>query len=391
MYSRTMSTQLALLAEQYPVVSVMGPRQSGKSTLVRNTFHEKPYANLEEPDTLLLAHMDPRRFLEQFPEGAILDEIQNLPELLSYIQVIVDEKQKAGMFILTGSHQLALHQAVSQSLAGRVALLTLYPLTLNELQIAGFDLSLDEQIYSGFYPAIYNKNLNPTQTYRFYVQTYLEKDVRQITQIQNLILFQNFIKLCAGRIGQIIDYSALSNEIGVSANTIKNWISVLEASYIIFRLRPYFENFGKRIIKSPKLYFTDVGLAAYLLDIENPKQISRDPLRGFLVENLCILELLKYRNNRGLEPNLYFFRDSHKNEIDLIIKYGHELIPIEIKAAKTFNKDFLKGLNYFRTLAGNRANKGYLIYTGDISQTVDGFDLLHYKNIAMIYTQLEKA
>ncbi len=390
MYERTLQSSLISLAKQYPVVSVMGPRQSGKSTLVRNAFHEKPYVNLEEPDTRLLAQTDPRSFLNQFPDGAILDEIQNVPDLLSYIQVIADEKQKPGLFILTGSHQLLLHEAVSQSLAGRVALLTLYPMTINELKLAGFDLSLDEQIYHGFYPAIYSKGLNPTQTYRFYVQTYLEKDVRQISQIQNLMQFQKFIKLCAGRIGQIIDYSSFSNEIGVSANTIKNWISVLEASYIIFRLKPYFENFGKRIIKSPKLYFTDIGLATYLLDIENPKQLSRDPLRGFLIENLCILELLKYRNNRTLEPNLYFFRDSHQNEVDLIIKHGHELIPIEIKSAQTFNKVFLKGINYFRSLASERVTKGYLIYTGDKAQMVDGFELINYKNTSNIYLDLQK-
>lgn len=388
MYKRTLSTQLSLLAKQYPVVSVMGPRQSGKSTLVKLTFPAMDYANLEEPDLRLLAQTDPKGFLNQFPDGAILDEIQNVPELLSYIQAIVDKRQTMGLFILTGSHQLLLHQAISQSLAGRIALLTLYPMTLNELNVAGIELELDEQMYHGFYPAIYHKHLNPTQAYRFYVQTYLEKDVRQISQIQNLMQFQNFIKLCAGRIGQILDYSALSNEVGVSANTIKNWISILEASYIVFRLKPYFENFGKRIIKSPKLYFTDVGLATYLLDIENPRQLARDPVRGFLVENLCILELLKYRNNRALEPNLYFFRDSHQNEVDLIVKQGHDLIPIEIKSSQTFNKSFLKGLNYFKELTKDRVPKGYVVYTGNQSQEVGEFTLLDYKDICSIYADV---
>lgn len=390
MYTRTLSIQLKYLATQYPVISVMGPRQSGKSTLVKNIFHNKPYINLEEPDTRLLAHTDPRNFLNQFPDGVILDEIQNAPELLSYIQVIVDEKQKPGMFMLTGSHQLLLHEAISQSLAGRIALLSLYPMTLNELRLAGFDLSLDEQIYQGFYPAIYHKQLNPTQTYRFYVQTYLEKDVRQISQIQNLIQFQNFLKLCAGRIGQVLDYTALSNEIGVSANTIKNWISILEASYIVFRLKPYFENFGKRVIKSPKLYFTDVGLATYLLDIENPKQLSRDPLRGFLIENLGILELLKYRHNRGLDPNVYYFRDSHQNEVDVVIKQGHNLIPIEIKSSQTYHPSFMKGLKYFKSLVPERVNQGYLVYAGDKSQRIDGFELVQLKNTADIYSALEQ-
>jgi uncharacterized protein len=389
MFLRTMFTELVSLAKQYPVVSVMGPRQSGKTTLTKSVFSNKAYVNLEIPDQRLAAQNDPKAFLDQFPDGAVLDEIQRVPVLLSYIQAIVDEKKICGMFILTGSHQLELHEAISQSLAGRVGLLTLYPLTQNELRQAGFELGLDDQIYHGFYPGIYSNNLNPTQAYRFYVQTYLEKDVRQISEIKNLNAFQNFMKLCAGRVGQLIDYVSLSNEVGVSANTIKNWISILEASYIVFRLKPYFENFGKRIIKSPKLYFTDVGLAAYLLDIQNPSHVTRDPLRGFLVENLSIMELYKYRHNRGLDPNIYFYRDSQKNEIDVIIKQGHLLTPIEIKSAQTFDKSFLKGINYFRKIVGDRINQSYLIYAGDIKQTIADTQLLNYKNITNIYENIE--
>lgn len=389
-YLRTMAQELATLAKQYPVVSVMGPRQSGKTTLVKNTFSNKPYANLELPDLRLAAITDPKGFLDQFPDGAILDEIQRVPELLSYIQVMVDANKVAGQFIITGSHQLQLHQAVSQSLAGRVGLLSLYPLTQNELQQAGFELNLNNQLYHGFYPGIYSDNLNPTQAYRFYMQTYLEKDVRAISEIKNLNLFQSFVKLCAGRIGQIIDYASLSNEIGVSANTIKNWISVLEASYIIIRLTPYFENFGKRVIKSPKLYFTDVGLACYLLGIQNESHVARDPLRGYLVENLCVMELWKYRNNRGLDPNLYYYRDNQKNEVDIIIKHGHMLTPVEIKSAQTFNNSFLKGVKYFQKLAGDRVKQSYLVYSGDIKQTISDIQLLNYKDVTSIYQGIEE-
>lgn len=389
MYLRTMLPELLSLAKQYPVVSVMGPRQSGKTTLVKNAFSNKAYANLEIPDQRLAAQSDPKGFLNQFPQGAVLDEIQRVPELLSYIQAIVDENKVPGMFILTGSHQLELHEAISQSLAGRVGLLSLYPLTQNELRQAGFELELADQIYHGFYPGVYSDNLNPTQAYRFYMQTYLEKDVRQISQIQNLMLFQNFVKLCAGRIGQIIDYASFSNEIGVSANTIKNWISVLEASYIIIRLKPYFENFGKRIIKSPKLYFTDVGLAAYLLDIQKPSHVARDPLRGYLIENLSIMELCKYCHNRGREPNIYYYRDSQKNEVDIIIKHGHQLIPVEIKSAQTFDKSFLKGIKYFKKLTKDRVKRSYLVYSGNIKQSISDIQLLNYRDITSIYEDIE--
>jgi hypothetical protein len=388
MYKRTMMTELLRLAGQYPVVSIMGPRQSGKTTLIKKTFLDKAYVNLEVPDLRLAAKSDPKGFLNQYPQGLILDEIQRVPELLSYIQVIVDEDRVPGKYILSGSHQIALHEAVSQSLAGRVGLLNLFPLTQTELKNAGFNLELNDQIYHGFYPGIYHDDLNPTQAYRFYVQTYLEKDVRQISQIQNLITFQNFMKICAGRIGQIIDYASMANQVGISANTIKNWISVLEASYIIIRLKPYFENFGKRVIKAPKLYFTDVGLAAYLLDIEKASHISRDPLRGHLVENLSVMELYKYRHNRGLEPNIYYYRDSQQNEVDVIIKQGNLLTPIEIKSAQTFDTSFLKGIKYFKKLAGERINKSFLVYSGDVIQTVSDIQLLNYRNVTSIYDQI---
>lgn len=380
MFARSIEKELVQMAKDYPVVTLLGPRQSGKTTLVRGTFPKKPYVNLEDPEVRELALTDPRRFLEQFPEGGILDEVQQAPILLSYIQVIVDETKQKGMFILTGSHQLELHQAISQSLAGRTALLSLLSMTLEEIENAGYELSLDEALFMGGYPRIFRDELDPTKTYRNYFATYVEKDVRQLINIKDLMMFQKFIRLCAGRIGQVLNLNSLSNDVGVSSHTIKHWISILEASFIIFRLPPCYENFGKRMIKSPKLYFTDVGLACYLLGIQNPEQISRDPLRGNLIENLIVLELMKHRFNAGNDPALYFYRDIGGNEVDLLFQKGRELIPIEIKAAQTFNKEFLKGLHYFQKVAGTRSKGGFVIYAGRSEQQIGEFHLLNYKN-----------
>ncbi len=385
-FERTISDSLKKLATQYPVITLIGPRQSGKTTLTQQIFPHKDYVNLEEPDTLAFAVSDPRAFLERYPNGAILDEIQRAPVLLSYIQALVDKRPEKGLFILTGSHQLALHAAITQSLAGRTALLTLLPLSLAELN-AHVNLSLDELLLTGGYPRIYHDQLDPTQAYRNYLQTYIERDVRQLIQLKDLLLFQQFIKLCAGRVGQVTHFQNLSNELGVSGHTIKNWISILEASFIIFQLPPYFENLGKRTLKSPKLYFTDVGLASYLLDIDSTKQIQRDPLRGHLVENLFILEMMKYRLNRVLDPRLYYYRDNHQHEVDVIFKQGHELIPIEIKSAQTFHPSFLKTLNYFQKLVPNRCSRGFLIYAGEQEQTIEQWHILHYAHLDKIFEE----
>lgn len=381
---RTLHSELIQMSQQYPVVTVIGPRQSGKTTLVRNAFPQKPYVSLENPDERVLAESDPRGFLERFPEGAILDEIQRLPSLLSYLQGIVDEKQIKGLFILTGSHQLQLHESISQSLAGRTAILKLLPFDIRELSVNNIDMMLDEYLLKGMYPRIYKDNINPTKFYRDYVQTYVERDVRHLLNIKDLSLFQQFLKLCAGRIGQVFNSNALSNEIGVSHHTILNWLSILEASFLVFRLQPYFENFGKRIIKSPKLYFTDVGLASYLLDITSVEQVTRDPLRGNLVENLIISEFYKEQFNQGREPSFYYYRDSNQNEVDMIIKFGNELIPIEIKPARTFNISFLKGLKYFSQVAQSRYVRGYLVYAGDQEQAVDSFYIFNFKRVGDI-------
>lgn len=382
MYKRSLAPELEALAKQYPIITVLGPRQSGKTTLVCLVFSHKPYVNLEAPDIQEMAQADPRRFLSQYPEGAILDEIQRAPFLLSYIQVLADEKPSKGLFILTGSHQLELHQAISQSLAGRTAILQLLPLSLAECTEARIEMSLDETLLKGGYPRIFKDQLDPTKAYRNYFQTYIERDLRQLIHLKDLSPFQRFIRLCAGRIGQLLNLESLGNEVGVSSHTVKEWISILEASFIIFRLQPYYENFGKRIVKSPKLYFTDVGLASYLLGIETTVQMSRDPLRGHLIENLIILELMKARLNQGLDPQLYFFRDAHGHEVDLIFQKGRHLIPIEIKSAQTFNINFLKNLRFFHQVAQDRALSGFVIYAGLQEQNIDSLQVLHYLQAA---------
>jgi len=383
-FKRELVAELKELAKGYPVVTVIGPRQSGKTTIVQHAFPEKIYANLEFPDIRAMAIKDPRGFLEQFSDGAILDEIQRVPELLSYIQPLVDKKEQKGMFILTGSHQLELQEAISQSLAGRTALLTLLPLNLAELKDAGFDLSVDEWILKGGYPRIYKDSLDPTKAYRSYFQTYVERDLRQLIQVKDLMQFERFVQILAGRVGQILNMEEIGGEVGISSHTVKQWISILEASFILFRLSPYFENFGKRVVKSPKLYFNDVGLAAYLLGIQNEIQLSRDPLRGKLFENAIILELKKYRLNRGLDPSLFYYRDIQQNEIDIIYKKGHELVPIEIKSSKTYHPEFIEKLRYFQSIAKARSPKSFLIYAGEAEQRIQTTQILNFRHSTQV-------
>lgn len=280
---------------------------------------------------------------------------------------------------------MALHEAVSQSLAGRTAILNLFPMTINELIAVGYNYdNIDLYLLNGGYPRIYADNLNPTKAYRNYFQTYIERDVRQLINIKDMQLFQKFVVLCAGRIGSILNKESLGNDLGLSNKTISAWLSILQASFIIFFLPPYFKNFGKRVIKSAKLYFNDVGLASYLLGIENITQLSRDPLRGFLVENLVILDLMKNRLNKGLDPQLYYYKDNHKNEIDVIFKQAQHLIPIEIKAAETFNRNFLKGLNFYKNLVGDTMPHGFVVYAGEYEQQIHDITVLNYKNAAKI-------
>ncbi|MFH1429560.1 MAG: ATP-binding protein [Candidatus Margulisiibacteriota bacterium] len=378
---RDIAPKLIELSKLYPVVTITGPRQSGKTTLVKKTFPDIPYYSLEDPDIRELAINDPRGFLQKSSKKIILDEIQKVPELLSYIQGIVDIDNISGQFILTGSQQFELAAGINQSLAGRTALLKLLPLTVNEIESARKKYSIDEYLVNGFYPRIYDKKIDPTQTYKDYFETYVQRDLKQLINIKDLMSFRKFVKLCAGRTGQIFIASTLANEVGVSVPTINSWISILEASYIIFLLEPYYENIGKRLIKSPKIYFYDVGLASYLLGIENTVQVSRDPLRGALVENLVILELIKNRFNQSKDHNLFFYRDKHKNEIDVIIKSGHEIIPVEIKSSSTFHVDFLKGIDYISKIIPDRIKSSYVVYTGNIEQTIHSTSLINYKHL----------
>lgn len=377
MIKRQIESELRKLMQEYPVVTITGPRQSGKTTLVKMVYPDYTYCNLEVPDIRQLAETDPRAFFNRFQFPLIIDEIQRVPELLSYIQGIVDETQENGMFLLTGSQQLQLNESVSQSLAGRTALLSLLPLSLDELTKAGFSLTRDEYLYKGFLPRVYDQNQNPSKAYRNYIQTYVERDLKQILALKNLNSFEVFLKLLAGRVGQIINLNSLSNDVGVSSTTLKHWLSILEASFIIFILNPYYENFGKRLIKSPKIYFTDVGVVSYLLGIENQEQVGRDPLIGNLFENMVVLELIKQRLNKGLDPNVYFFRDNNKKEVDLIFKQQNKLIPIEIKSAMTFNKNFVKGVSYFQKLSP-KATRGYVIYSGDLVFDSDDYSVVNF-------------
>ena len=372
MIRREITTELMEAAGEYPVVTVFGPRQAGKTTLVRMAFPDKLYYSLEDPDVRMAADTDPRGFLSDLSDGAVLDEIQRLPALLSYIQGIVDRAQKPGMFILTGSHQPELHQTVSQTLAGRTAVLTLLPFSLKELRTYRKDWLAFELITKGAYPRIHEEDLRPTRFFNGYLQTYVERDVRALINLRDLRTFQQFLTLLAGRIGQVVNYSSLSSDVGVSATTVKNWISVLKASFVVFELPPFFENIRKRVVKSPKIYFSDYGLAAFLLGIETQEQLSRDPLRGGLYENLMILDVLKNRLNSGKRPEMFFYRDTHGTEVDLIIKHGRELTPVEIKSAATFTYDFLKWIEQFRKVAEDRCKPGFVFYNGREQYTLKG-------------------
>jgi len=366
--NRTIESSLVNCARQYPIVTLTGPRQSGKTTLCKKVFPGKTYVSLESMDTRNFARDDPRGFLAGLPDGAILDEIQQVPELPSYIQTLVDERQQNGLFILTGSQQFEVATVINQSLAGRTALLKLLPFSIEELGAHAAERSLDNLLLTGFYPRIWKEALEPGQALGNYIETYVERDIRQLVMINDLMLFQRFITLCAGRVGQLLNFNSLAADTGVSHQTARNWFTLLEASYIVFRLPPYHTNSKKRLVKSPKLYFYDVGLAAFLLGLENELHVSRDPLRGNLFENMVVMEALKYRLHRGHRSNLNFYRDSNGREIDLFLAYGADVFPIEIKSGMTINTDYFKNLRSLAKEYKFPLGTG-LIYGGDTSQT----------------------
>src|SRR3990167_420559 len=391
MFQRLLQTTLLAQSKQFPVMTLLGPRQSGKTTLVKALYPHKTYINLEEPDTRAFIASDPRQLFSTYPQGLILDEIQRLPELLSNIQVLVDENNQMGQFILTGSHQVALSEAISQSLAGRTGLLELLPLSMQEMKNNQLPLDLDALLIKGGYPRLYDKPIDAPVYFRTYVRTYVERDVRQIINVQNLDQFQRFMQLCAGRVACILNFESLANDVGVSSPTIHAWLSVLQASYLVKLLPAYFENFGKRVIKAPKLFFTDLGLVSYLLGIETDLHMNRNPIRGHLFENLVMLEIMNAKLNQGLDSKLYYYRDNHQNEVDLIIQQGHQLIPIEIKSTQTFNPVLLKNLKFYQNLVGERCPKGLLIYAGEQEQWVGNIYVMNYKNCASFFSILEAA
>lgn len=377
MITRDIAGELARAAGEYPVVTILGPRQSGKSTLARMAFPGKPYFSLEDPDVRMAAEVDPRGFLGRVEGGAILDEIQRLPALLSYLQGVVDRDRRRGRFILTGSHQPLLHEAISQSLAGRTAMLTLWPFSVSELRHYKTVSDPFDLIARGCFPRVHEERLDPYRFFNSYLQTYIERDVRALIQLRNLSQFQQFLTLLAGRVGQVVNFTSLASDVGVSAMTIRNWLSVLKASYVVFELPPFFENVRKRVVKSPKIFFTDVGLAAFLLGIRTAEQAARDPLRGSLYENLIVADIVKGAFNKGCRPEVYFFRDSHGNEVDLLIKEKGVLTPIEIKSAETFSTDFIKGLERFRALGLKRVAAGAVLYNGATQFDVHGIRVLN--------------
>lgn len=380
-FNRILSGQLIELSKQFRVVTLLGPRQAGKTTLTKMAFPNYRYVSLENPENRNLAISDPRSFLQQNPPPVIFDEIQRVPELLSWVQEIVDARpDQRGQFILTGSHQPLLQNTISQSLAGRTALLTLLPLSIVEVlakMTPPRSDSASDWIHRGFLPEIYRANMDPISTYRAYLQTYVERDVRQIINLKDVLVFERFLRLLAARVGQLVNMNSLASDVGVSSKTIGEWISVLEASFIVFRLTPYFENFGKRVVKAPKLFFTDVGLASYLLNLESAQAIERNSLYGNLFENLVVAELLKSRLNQGRESELYFYRDSHGREVDLLWRSAEKLTPIEIKSSQTYHVEYLKNLTFFSSLTQSKKS-GFLIYSGISRRINEQFTALNF-------------
>ncbi len=352
------------MATKMPVISITGPRQSGKTTLAKMCFPQYDYVNLENPDTLEEAKSDPRLFLTRFKSGLIIDEVQLFPELFSYIQTITDERDTTGEFILTGSQNFLLSEKISQSLAGRVFITYLLPFSISEMQVGG--LAIDDYadaIFKGFYPRIYNRDIEPTLFYPSYIQTYAERDLRQIVNVQNLFLFQKFMRLAAGRIGQLLNYTAIATEMGIDLKTVKSWFSILETSFIVFFLQPHYRNFSKRLVKTPKLYFYDTGLACSLLGIKNSKDVQIHWAKGALFENMVIADMMKNYYNRAEIPPLYFWRDNTGNEIDCLIDAPNAIKGVEIKSSSTVLKDFFKGLDFYKKL--NETSVPYLIYGGN--------------------------
>ncbi|MBL7112429.1 MAG: ATP-binding protein [Bacteroidales bacterium] len=387
MIPREAEEELLSLSAQFKAVAVTGPHQSGKTTLVRKVFSNKPYANPENPDIRKFALEDPRGFLSNYPDGAVLDEAQRAPELFSYLRQILDERAENGLFILTGSNNFLIQENISQSLAGRAGYLFLLPLSLKEINRT--EENSNHILFRGGYPALCHEKADTSKFYANYIRTYIERDVRLLKNITDLYAFERFIRLCAGRTGQLLNMSSLSMELGVDVKTIGSWIGILKTSFIVFRLQPYHKNFNKRIVKTPKLYFYDTGLASALLGLESASQLSLNPFRGNLFENLVIVEFLKRRYNLGKSNNLFFWRDNTGNEIDLVIEKGNDQVPVEIKSGQNLSEESFKGIRYWNKLTGTEG--GFLIYDGDmIQKRSNGITAVPIKEMhsTEIFTQL---
>ncbi|MDP1727226.1 MAG: ATP-binding protein [Bacteroidota bacterium] len=384
MIHRNAQVKIKQLARKFPAIGLLGPRQSGKTTLVREIFPNKPYISFENQDNVWLATQDPRAFLAAYARGAIFDEIQKVPHLLSYLQGIIDaQPSKTGLFIITGSQNLLLLESVSQTLAGRIAFIHLLPFSIAELSESKFkSQSLNRFILNGGYPRLYDRKIAPSDFYPNYLLTYVERDVRQIKNISSLSIFQRFLKICATRVGKEVNYTSISNDAGIDQKTVMSWFGILEASFIAFRLQPFYKNLGKRITQMPKLYFYDTGLCCSLLELETESHVNTHPLRGALFENLMILELLKQRLNNGQRSNLFFWRDRTGNEVDVLLEQSSQVIPVEIKTSATFNADYLKGIRFWNKLNPDTM-KSYLIFTGKTS-AIDNTSILNWKEITGI-------
>jgi len=385
MIKRDVEPVLRALLQGFPMVTITGPRQSGKTTLAKKVFADKPYYSLEDPDVRRMALEDPRGFLARLPDGGVLDEVQRVPELLSYLQSHIDADGRMGLFLLTGSQQFGLMAGITQSLAGRTAFIELLPLSISELSNAGIAPNmLDDMLFNGGYPPLYDRQLSPNNWFPAYVTAYVERDVRQLLKVQDLEVFQRFVRLCAGRSGQLLNLSTLAADCGVTHNTAKAWISVLEASYLLFQLRPHHHNFNKRLVKSPKLYFYDVGLLCWLLGIREAGQLATHPLKGHIFETMIVSECMKKYLNRGEKPPLYFWRDSNGNEVDLIVDTGTGLMPVEIKSGQTVNRDFFTGLEKWMRLGGTLANAPTLIYGGTDSYAHKGINIVAWNRCGAV-------
>ena len=381
MIYRKLTATLQRFAKTFPVIAITGPRQSGKTTLAKAVFADKPYITLEDPAERAFAFEDAKGFLHRFRDGAIFDEAQRWPDLFSYLQGMVDEEPIPGKFILTGSQQFGLLAGVSQSLAGRVGMTALLPLSISELPAASkSSQSLDTLIIKGSYPALHVRDISPADWFASYIATYIERDIRQVLRVHDLSVFQRFVRLCAGRNGQLLNLNALAGETGVSQKTARSWLSVLESSYIVHLLPPYFRNFGKRLIKTPKLYFLDQGLACWLLGIRSHEHIALHPMRGAIFESFIISEFLKSRYNRGLPPDLYFWRDNNGLEADIVFERGTKLQPVEIKSGQTITGDYIRAGQRAARFAAEEALQPWLIYGGDDSYERNGVTIMSWRD-----------